>query len=133
MDAEDLAQDVFLKLHKSLKKFRFESTFKTYLTELNVNTANNYLRRNKWRKWLNLESIPEQVGDTQNVESDWQKTELWEAIAKLPKIQRMVVTMRVAQQLSHKDIRDIIGISESSSKTNYHYGLKSLKQQFGSN
>ncbi len=52
MDAEDLAQDVFLKLYKSLKKFRFEAEFKTYLYRVNVNAANNYLRRSRWRKWL---------------------------------------------------------------------------------
>jgi len=132
MDAEDLAQDVFLKLHKSLKKFRFESEFKTYLYRINVNAANNYLRRSRWRKWLPLESAPEQIDDGKTIESEWKKTEVWSAIAKLPKVQRKVVTMRVAQQLTHKEIAGIIGISESSSKTNYHYGLNSLKQQLGS-
>lgn len=132
MDAEDLAQDVFLKLHKSLKKFRFESEFKTYLYRINVNAANNYLRRSRWRKWLHLESAPEHIDNDNTVESEWKKTEIWNAIAKLPKVQRKVVTMRIAQQLSHKEIADIMGISESSSKTNYHYGLNSLKQQLGS-
>ena len=132
MDAEDLAQDVFLKLHKSLKKFRYESEFKTYLYRVNINAANNYLRRSKWRRWLHLDSTPEQVDDEPSVESEWKKTEVWDAIAKLPKVQRLVVTMRVAQQMSHKEIASIIGISESSSKTNYHYGLNTLKKQLGS-
>jgi RNA polymerase sigma-70 factor (ECF subfamily) len=131
MDAEDLAQDVFLKLHKSLKKFRFEANFKTYLYRVNVNAANNYLERSKWRKWLHLDQSPEQVDDEPNIESEWTKSELWDAIAKLPKTQRMVVTMRVAQSMPHKDIADIIGISESSVKTNYHYGINQLKKQLG--
>ena len=131
MDAEDLAQDVFLKLHKSLKKFRFEANFKTYLYRVNVNAANNYLGRSKWRKWLHLDQSPEQVDDEPSIESEWTKSELWDAIAKLPKTQRMVVTMRVAQSMPHKDIADIIGISESSVKTNYHYGINQLKKQLG--
>ena len=129
MDAEDLAQDVFLKLHKSLKKFRFEANFKTYLYRVNVNAANNYLGRSKWRKWLNLDDSPEQADDSPSTESDWTKKELWDAVAKLPKTQRMVVTMRIAQNMHHKDIASIIGKSESSVKTNYHYGINQLKKQ----
>jgi len=131
MDAEDLAQDVFLKLHKSLRKFRFEANFKTYLYRVNVNAANNYLGRNKWRKWLQLDDNPEQVDDNPGAESDWTKKELWDAVAKLPKTQRIVVIMRVAQNMPHKDIASIIGKSESSVKTNYHYGINQLKKQLG--
>ena len=131
MDAEDLAQDVFLKLHKSLKKFRFASEFKTYLYRVNVNAANNYLRRSRWRNWLHLDATPEQVDDSPSIESEWTKTELWNAVAKLPKMQRTVVTMRIAQQMTHKEIASVIGISESSSKSNYHYGLSHLKEQLG--
>lgn len=131
MDAEDLAQDVFLKLYKSLRKFRFEANFKTYLYRVNINAANNYLGRSKWRKWLHLDDSPEQTDDSPGAESDWTKQELWNAVAKLPKTQRMVVTMRVAQNMPHKDIASIIGISESSVKTSYHYGINQLKKQLG--
>ncbi len=133
MDAEDLAQDVFLKLYKSLKKFRFEAEFRTYLHRVNVNAANNYLWRSRWRKWLHLDSTPEQIDESPGVESDWSKKELWDAVAKLPKKQRMIVTMRVAQNMPHKDIAAVIGISENSVKTSYHYGITQLKQQLNGN
>ncbi|MEE9574214.1 MAG: sigma-70 family RNA polymerase sigma factor, partial [Candidatus Neomarinimicrobiota bacterium] len=99
MDAEDLAQDVFLKLYKSLKKFRFEAEFKTYLYRVNVNTANNYLHRSRWRKWLHLDQSPEQIDDAPDIDAEWTRTELWNAVAKLPKTQKMVVMMRVAQNM----------------------------------
>ena len=41
MEAEDLAQDVFVNLHKSLKKFKFNSKFSTYLYRVNMNKANS--------------------------------------------------------------------------------------------
>ncbi len=132
MDAEDLAQDVFLKLYKSLKKFRFEAEFKTYLYRVNVNTANNYLRRSQWRKWMHLDQSPEQIDDTTDIQSEWRKSEIWDAIAKLPKTQRMVVMMRVAQNMSHKDIAAVIGVSENSVKSNFHHGINQLKQRLGS-
>jgi len=131
MDAEDLSQDVFIKLHKTLKKFRFEANFKTYLYRVNVNTANNYLQRSKWRKWLHLDDSPEQVDDSPSIEQKWARKEVWDAIAKLPKTQRMVVTMRITQDLPHKDIAVIIGISENSVKASYHYGINKLKEQLG--
>ena len=98
-EAEDLAQDVFIKMYKALKKFRFESEFKTYLYRANINMSNTYLRRNKWKNMLHLDQIsePEYI-DTTN-EDKWKRKELWNAIARLPKIQRMVVTMRTTENL----------------------------------
>jgi len=126
-EAEDLAQDVFMKMYKALKKFRFESEFKTYLYRANINMSNTYLRRNKWKNMLHLDQIsePEYI-DTTN-EDKWKRKELWDAIARLPKIQRMVVTMRTAQNLPYKEIAKIMNISENSAKVNYYHAVEALK------
>ena len=126
-EAEDLAQDVFIKMYKALKKFRFESEFKTYLYRANINMSNTYLRRNKWKNILHLDQIsePEYI-DTTN-EDKWKRKELWNAIAQLPKIQRMVVTMRTTENLPYKEIAKIMNISENSAKVNYHHAVESLK------
>ena len=129
-EAEDLAQDVFIKMYKALKKFRFESEFKTYLYRANINMSNTYLRRNKWKNMLHLDQIsePEYI-DTTN-EDKWKRKELWDAIARLPKIQRMVVTMRTTENLPYKEIAKIMNISENSAKVNYHHAVESLKTFF---
>ena len=126
-EAEDLAQDVFIKMYKALKKFRFESEFKTYLYRANINMSNTYLRRNKWKNMLHLDQIsePEYI-DTTN-EDKWKRKELWNAIARLPKIQRTVVTMRTTENLPYKEIAKIMNISENSAKVNYHHAVESLK------
>ncbi len=126
-EAEDLAQDVFIKMYKALKKFRFESEFKTYLYRANINMSNTYLRRNKWKNMLHLDQIsePEYI-DTTN-EDKWKRKELWDAIARLPKIQRMVVTMRTAESLPYKEIAKIMNISENSAKVNYYHAVEALK------
>ena len=59
MAAEDLSQDVFLKLYKYLKNFRFESAFTTYLYRVNMNTASSWISRNKWKDFLHLDQAPE--------------------------------------------------------------------------
>jgi len=129
-EAEDLAQDVFIKMYKALKKFRFESEFKTYLYRANINMSNTYLRRNKWKNMLHLDQISEpQYIDTTN-EDKWKRKELWDAIARLPKIQRMVVTMRTTENLPYKEIAKIMNISENSAKVNYYHAVEALKTFF---
>ena len=126
-EAEDLAQNIFIKMYKSLKKFRFESEFKTYLYRANVNMSNTYLRRTKWKNMLHLDQISEpDYIDTTN-EDEWKRKELWDAIARLPKIQRMVVTMRTAENLPYKEIAKIMNISENSAKVNFYHAVEALK------
>ena len=128
VEAEDLARDVFIKMFKALKKFRFESEFKTYLFRANINMSNTYLRRNKWRNLLHLDQVPDQGYTDTTHEDEWRRKELWDAVAKLPSRQRMVVTMRIAQVMPYKEISEIMGISENSAKVNYHHAVKALKE-----
>jgi len=127
MAAEDLSQDLFIKLHKHLKKFRFEAAFTTYLYRAQTNTANSWLSRNKWKHFLHLDQAAESGAPDTSVEKDWRKKELWDAVGKLPKKQRSVVMMRIAQELPYRDIADILGISVGSAKVNFHHALNKLK------
>ncbi|MEE2765872.1 MAG: sigma-70 family RNA polymerase sigma factor [Candidatus Neomarinimicrobiota bacterium] len=128
MAAEDLSQDVFLKLYKYLKNFRFESAFTTYLYRININTANSWISRNKWKNLLHLDQIPERGEKDDSVESEWVRKELWDAVGRLPKKQRMVVIMRIAQKISYGDIAEITGMTEGSAKVNYHHAVTKLKK-----
>ena len=126
--AEDLTQDVFYKLYKHLKKFRFESEFTTYLYRINVNTANNWITRNKWKNLLHLDQIPEPRDFDKKIDKEWKKEELWIAVKKLPKKQRTVVILRIVNKLSYKEISRVIQISENTAKVNFHYALQKLKK-----
>lgn len=128
IEAEDMAQDVFIKMFKALKKFRFESEFKTYLFRANINMSNTYLRRNKWKNLLHLDQAPEPSYLDTSQEDEWRRKELWDGVTKLPSRQRVVVTMRIAQEMPYKEIAKIMGISENSAKVSYHHALKTLKQ-----
>ena len=127
MASEDLAQDVFYKLFKHLKNFRFESAFTTYLYRININTANSWLTRNKWKNFLHMDQTPDRGELDTSLENEWTKKELWDAVAKLPKKQRTVVMMRIAQELPYKDISAVTGMSVGSAKVNYHHAVQSLK------
>ena len=131
MEAEDLAQNVFIKLFKSLKKFRFESEFNTYLYRVNTNTANTYFKRNKWRNILHLNQADEPSYVDNQQDREWKKEELWNAISKLPKKQRLVVMMRISEMLPFKDIGNILYMSEGTAKVNFHHGIKRIKVLLG--
>ena len=128
MVAEDLAQDVFFKLYKNLKKFRFDASFTTFLYRVNLNTANSWLTRNKWRNILHLDQIYDKGERDTDIEDEWKRKELWDSVAKLPKKQRIVVIMRIAQGLPYKDIALITGMSQVTAKVNYHHALNKLKK-----
>ena len=133
MEAEDLAQTVFIKLFKALKKFRFESEFNTYLYRVNINTANTYFKRNKWRNMLHLDQAPDPVYVDTSQDRQWRKEEIWAAVGQLPKKQRLVVMMRISQALPFKDIGNILDMTEGSAKVNYHHGIKRVKSLLGNN
>ena len=129
MVSEDLAQDVFFKLFRHLKNFRFKSSFSTYLYRMNLNTANSWFARNKWKSLLSLEKADDKGYRDTSVEHEWRRKELWDEISKLPKKQRSVIVMRIAQELSYKKISKITGMSEGSAKVNFHHALKTIKQR----
>ena len=129
-EAEDLAQNIFIKMYKALKKFRFESEFKTYLYRANINMSNTYLRRTKWKNMLHLDQAPEPSFIDDSVESVWMKKELWDAIATLPKRQRMVMTMRLTESTPYREIATTLGMSENAAKVSYHHAVSTLKEKF---
>tara|TARA_B100001996_G_C18544723_1_gene548412 strand:+ start:385 stop:906 length:522 start_codon:yes stop_codon:yes gene_type:complete len=128
-EAEDLAQNIFIKMYKALKKFRFESEFKTYLYRANVNMSNTYLRRTKWKNILHLDQVSEPSFVDDSVEDAWMKKELWDAIATLPRRQRMIITMRLTECSPYREIATMLGISENSAKVSYHHAVATLKEK----
>ena len=128
MSAEDLTQDVFMKLYKNLKNFRHDSNFSTYLYRINSNTINSWITRNKWKNLLHLDQAPDKGEYDIKNEAEWTKEELWNEISKLPNKQRRVMILRITDSLSYSEISKITGMSEGTAKVNFHHGLKKLKE-----
>ena len=128
MSAEDLTQDVFIKLYKNLKNFRHDSNFSTYLYRINSNTVNSWITRSKWKNLLHLDQAPDKGEYDIKNEAEWTKEELWNEISKLPNKQRRVMILRITDSLSYSEISKITGMSEGTAKVNFHHGLKKLKE-----
>lgn len=126
-EADDLTQETFLKVYKNLPKFRFQSQPSTWIYRIAVNTAINHLRREKIHRFINLENAHGVYEDTSTVPSDESKNILRRAVSQLAPRQQIVVMLRSYQELSFREIAEIMECTENAAKVNFSHALKNLR------
>ncbi len=135
-DADDIAQEVFIKALDSLHKFKGNSSIKTWLYRITVNLALNHKRK---RKFLNFFSLTESkvpndeiLVDSTNPEKLLENKEfeinLIELLSRLPEKQRETFALRYFDELSYEEISEMLGTSIGGLKANYHQAVKKLSQ-----
>lgn len=130
-DADDLLQEIFLKIWTALPSFRGEAQLYTWVWRIATNETLNYLRRQKVRAALRFASADEMVA--QKIEGDpyfngtAAQRELWKAVARLPEKQRQVFVMRWWDELGYEDISAITGTSVGALKASYHIAQEKIK------
>lgn len=131
-DAEDTVQRIFLLAYQNIKGFRADSTFKTWIYRIGINQCHNHFRQNKNREFISVDDIP--VTDSKaGPEGEFSDRErlsyLQKAVERLPYKQRMVVTLRIYQELSFEEIGKTLNIGTNSAKVNFHHALEKLKDR----
>jgi RNA polymerase sigma-70 factor (ECF subfamily) len=127
-EAEDVAQDSYLRVHRSLGTFRGESSFRTWLFRIVANAAMNHLRRRGRFGDLGDEADDVLVlAEPPPRESDVDADELRRVLATLTDAQRVVVLMKDAYGFSSREIADEMGISEGAVKVRLHRARRRLK------
>lgn len=135
-DAEDVAQEVFLKLYRSLGKFQGESSFTTFLYRVTTNAALDFLRGRKRRETVPLETeenSPSAVLPDLDMLPDerLERRELQRAvrrgIAKLPAGQRAALALRELEGLSYAEVATVLGLSEGTVKSRIARGRERLR------
>jgi RNA polymerase sigma-70 factor, ECF subfamily len=129
--AEDVVQESFIKSYEKLNAFEGRSSFKSWLFQIAVNTAKNKLRERK-RSTTDIDSIQLAVGavaESSLVHSALSQ-EIQEEIDKLPTKQRTALILRVYEDLSFKEIADIMECPYDTAKANYRHALMKLKDSF---
>ena len=141
-DADDLAQKIFLKSFRAIKKFNFRSSFYTWLYRIALNTI--ITERKKIKRDRHLEFKPQafdprgnpyvsppsgaQKADRQ-LENEELKTALTAAIDTLPPKQKEVVVMYDIEGMSHGEIAEILSCSEGTVRSRLHYARKKLQKE----
>lgn len=142
-EADDTAQEVFVKVYTNIKRFRFESAFSTWLYRITVNTCKNKLVSPEFRhknKMIRL-SNPTQDSDSfidiederqsplTALENKERSTVIHKAIQKLPEEQKIVLVLRDIQGLSYKEIVSITGLKSGTVKSRLTRARLALRQQ----
>ena len=118
-DAEEITQDVFIKVYQSLSTFSGKAAFSTWLYRITVNTSLNYLRKKKRKTfWIGLSEmlqIPSKDKPAETViTAQSEKTIIQQAIDKLPEKQRQAFVLSRYEELPQKQVADIMRISEGA-------------------
>ncbi len=139
-DAREIAQETFIKAFGSLDRFRFDSSFYTWMYRIAVNLTIDHRRRN-WRRVhtefdegrLQGESVMETMPDPQHASPGQRldRKRLMEriewAIAQLPEDQRDAIVLREIDGLSYKEISEVLDCPEGTVMSRLFYGRKKLQ------
>ena len=122
-DAEDLAQEVFLKAYRNLVKFEGRSSFKTWIYRIAINTSQNELRRRSRRPQVSstpLETAAEFIASSENVEEKTLQQArydtLLKAFKKLRPEESGVLMLKDLEGRPYAEIAEMLGISLSAAK-----------------
>ncbi|MBK8554091.1 MAG: sigma-70 family RNA polymerase sigma factor [Ignavibacteria bacterium] len=132
-DADDLTQEVFLKLYRSIGDFRGESKFFTYVYKIAINYSLNHLVKNKkmYKRKSDLEDefimSTDKIAD-EELNSKEKTLLLEEAIRSLPEQQRAVFNLRYYENLTYDEIANIMNKSVGGMKANYFHAIKKLEK-----
>jgi RNA polymerase sigma-70 factor, ECF subfamily len=132
-DADDVAQEAFVNVYRSLPKFRGESEFSTWLFRIVKNCALNRLKQKKRKQRRDVDlaiadnemvSINAGIKNTEDARMHVER-----ALHELPTLQRAVVMLRHMNGLSTRQVSKILSCSEGTVKTHLHRGLKKMRDR----
>ena len=124
-DAEDILQDAFIECFRNLDAFRFESTFGAWLKRIVINGCINQLRKKKI-DFVFCETLPE-TSPEEEPDGVWDTDKIFKTIELLPDGYRIILTLYLLEGYDHTEIAGILGISESTSKSQYSRAKDKLR------
>ena len=132
-DANDLLQDIFIKVWTSLPTFREESQLFTWLYRIATNQVLNHLRRQRFRSLVSFESaslmLEKKIDEDPHFNGDELQRELHKAIQRLPEKQRIVFCFRYFDKMKYEDISEITDTSVGALKASYHHAYNKIKDE----
>lgn len=121
-EAEDLLQDSFVDAFTKLDSFRYESSFGAWLKRLVINHCINWMNRKKVEltypeDLANMDKTEDDPKDYEDIQYNVQR--IYQAMEQLPNGYRITFSLYALEGYDHQEISEILGISESTSKSQY--------------
>ncbi|MBC3759890.1 RNA polymerase sigma factor [Hyunsoonleella sp. SJ7] len=126
-DAEDILQESFVDAFKNLDSFRYESTFGSWLKRIVINKSINHLKL-KRIPLVALEDYDYRISEAEEdvKEADLDVSSIMLAIKQLPQGYQTIINLYLIEGYDHVEIGEILGITTSTSKSQYHRAKKKL-------
>jgi RNA polymerase sigma-70 factor, ECF subfamily len=132
-DASDVAQQAFVRAFRSLGTFRGAASFRSWLYKIAINLALNHLRdyAKHAADELGEDASTARATGPQRIIAGEDQAALRAAVEALPPKQRLVLELRVYEELSFKEVAELADCSENSAKVNFHHAVKRLRELLG--
>ena len=126
-DAEDVAQEVCIKLASAIRGFRGTSRFSTWLYTITLNVARDHMRKRRRENWRDADYLREQAVAGGGHAEEAGSEVLWQAVRQLPDKQRDAVLLIYGEGLTHAAAADVLGCAETTISWHVHEARKRLK------
>lgn len=131
-DANDVLQDVFIKVWTNLDNFRGESKLSTWLYRIAINESITFINKKRTQNNISLDEddsflIHTLESDTY-FDGDEAQLKLQKAILTLPEKQRLVFQMKYFEEMKYDDMSEILGTSVGALKASYHHAVRKVEK-----
>jgi RNA polymerase sigma factor (sigma-70 family) len=133
-DADDLVQDIFVKVWKSLEGFREDAKLYTWMYRIATNECITFLNKKKKRLFIPLVDVEAQLSKKMEhdplFDGDKIQLKLQQAILTLPEKQRVVFHLKYYDEMKYEDMSEVLGTSVGALKASYHHAVKKIEDYF---
>src|SRR5476651_613602 len=130
-DADDLVQDVFVKVWKSLINFRNDAQLYTWMYRIATNECITFLNKKKLKNNIPLDDVSyelaESLADSTYFNGDRAQQKLQEALLTLPEKQKLVFNMKYFDDMKYEEISEVLGTSVGALKASFHLAVKKIE------
>lgn len=133
-DANDLLQNVFIKVWKNVGNFREDSSLFTWLFRIATNESLSFLQQKKRRNILSIDGVSDYLVEAFESDAHFEGEELQKklqlAVLQLPEKQRIVFNMKYYDEMKYEEMAAILKTSVGALKASYHHAVKKIEAHF---
>lgn len=131
-DADDITQEVFIKVHRAIDSFREDSQLYTWLYRIATNECLTFLSKKRRRFFLPIEDVSQElivkIDSMPSVGGDEIQKKLQKALLTLPDKQRLVFNLKYFEEMPYEEMARVTGTSEGALKASYHHAVKKIEE-----
>ena len=134
--ADDVVQEVFIQIYKSLRRFRGEASFRTWAYRVTLNACRDFVRRRVRQQAHtstddpdDLACVPDPSASAGDLTVLWTRDELEQALRGLPDSERTAVELHYIQRLSYREMAAVLDCPDGTIKARIHSAMARLRRK----